>query len=74
MRYKTNQLDALIALLIWVGFIAITACIIFLERGDRKIPVQYARKVIGNRIYGGQNSYIPFKINSASVMPVIFCY
>lgn len=69
---QTNQLDALIALLIWVGFIAITACIIFLERGDRKIPVQYARKVIGNRIYGGQNSYIPFKINSASVMPVIF--
>lgn len=69
---QTNQLDALIALMIWMAFVAITACIIFLERGDRKIPVQYARKIIGNRVYGGQNSYIPFKINSASVMPVIF--
>ena len=69
---QTGRLDAVIAVLIWVIFILITACIVFLERGDRKIPVQYARRVIGQKVYGGQNTYIPFKINSASVMPVIF--
>lgn len=69
---QTGRLDAVIAVLIWVIFVLITACIVFLERGDRKIPVQYARRVIGQKVYGGQNTYIPFKINSASVMPVIF--
>lgn len=62
----------IIALSIWLSLIAITVCIIYLEKGERKIPVQYARRIIGNRIYGGQSSYIPFKINSAGVMPVIF--
>ena len=69
---QTGRLDPIIGVLIWVAFILITACIVFLEKGDRKIPVQYARRVIGNKVYGGQNTYIPFKINSASVMPVIF--
>ncbi len=50
----------------------ITACIVFLEKGERKIPVQYARRVVGQRVYGGQSTYIPFKINTAGVMPVIF--
>lgn len=61
----------LIAAAIWLTLIAITICIIFLEKGERKIPVQYARRIIGNRVFGGQSSYIPFKINSAGVMPVI---
>jgi preprotein translocase subunit SecY len=69
---QTGTLDSIIAILIWAFFIAITCCIVFLERGDRKIPVQYARRMVGNRVYGGQSSYIPFKINNASVMPVIF--
>lgn len=60
------------AVLIWLVFIAIAACVVFLEKGERKIPVQYARRVVGNRVYGGQTSYIPFKINTAGVMPVIF--
>jgi preprotein translocase subunit SecY len=55
-----------------IFFVVIVACIIFLEKGERKIPVQYSRRVIGNRVYGGQNSYIPFKINPVGVMPVIF--
>ena len=62
----------IIALAIWLALVAITICIIFLEKGERKIPVQYARRMIGNRVYGGQSSFIPFKINSAGVMPVIF--
>lgn len=61
-----------LACAIWLALIGITICIIYLEKGERKIPVQYARRVIGNRVYGGQSSFIPFKINSAGVMPVIF--
>jgi preprotein translocase subunit SecY len=60
------------ALAILLIYIAIAACIVFLERGERKIPVQYARRIIGQRVYGGQSTYIPFKINTASVMPIIF--
>lgn len=60
------------ALLILAIFIVITGCIVFLEKGERKIPVQYSRRIVGHRIYGGQSSYIPFKINTAGVMPVIF--
>ena len=69
---RQGNLDTIIALLILLIFVAITACIVFLERGQRKIPVQYARRIVGNRVYGGQSTYIPFKINNASVMPVIF--
>jgi preprotein translocase subunit SecY len=45
---------------------------VFLEKGDRKIPVQYTRRIVGQRMYAGQSTYIPFKINTAGVMPVIF--
>lgn len=60
------------AILVLLVFLGITACIVFLEKGERKIPVQYTRRVIGQRVYGGQSTYIPFKINTAGVMPVIF--
>lgn len=73
--YQGHSLPGLnwvIAAGIWFAFVVITMCIIYLEKGERKIPVQYARRIIGNRVYGGQSSYIPFKINSAGVMPVIF--
>ncbi len=69
---QMGNLDAILGVVIWFIFIAITVCVIFLEKGERKIPVQYARRVIGNKVYGGQSSYIPFKINNAGVMPVIF--
>ncbi len=60
-----------VAVLVFAITIAIAACIVFLEKGQRKIPVQYSRRVVGQKIYGGQSSYIPFKINPAGVMPVI---
>jgi len=75
---KTKALIDVGTLEIWHGiiiaavFLAITACIVFLEKGERKIPVQYARRVVGQRVYGGQSTYIPFKINTAGIMPVIF--
>ena len=60
------------ALFILLFFLGIAAAIVFLEKGERKIPVQYTRRVVGNRVYGGQSTYIPFKINVSGVMPVIF--
>ncbi len=69
---QEGLMDPFYAILLLLIFIAIAACIVFLERGERKIPVQYARRVVGQRMYGGQSTYIPFKINTAGVMPVIF--
>ncbi len=63
--------NALIGAGLWIALIIIIVAIIYLEKGERKISVQYARRIIGNRMYAGQGSFIPFKINSAGVMPVI---
>ena len=72
--YSVQQgaMNILTALIVLAIFLAITACIVFLEKGVRKIPVQYSRRIVGHRVYGGQSTYIPFKINPAGVMPVIF--
>ncbi|MBA3954558.1 preprotein translocase subunit SecY [Candidatus Dependentiae bacterium] len=67
-----TQLPTYKSLLVLLLFLVIAASIVFLEKGERKIPVQYARRIIGQRVYGGQSTYIPFKINTAGVMPVIF--
>lgn len=69
---QTGSIHLLVALFIFAFFVVVTGCIVFLEKGDRKIPVQYARRIIGRRVYGGQSTYIPFKINTSGVMPVIF--
>jgi len=69
---QAGNMHLVVALFVLAVFIAITACIVFLEKGERKIPVQYARRIIGQRVYGGQSTYIPFKVNTANVMPVIF--
>jgi len=67
-----GQVHLLMALAVLVAYMAITAAIVYLEKADRKIPVHYARRVVGNKVYGGQSTYIPFKINGAGIMPVIF--
>lgn len=67
-----QRIDIITVAFLVAVFLAIIGCIVFLEKGDRKIPVQYARRVIGNRVYGAQSSYIPFKINPVGIMPVIF--
>lgn len=74
LLYEVSEgfLDWYVALIVLALFVLITSCIVFLERGERKIPVQYARRVVGQRVYGGQSTYIPFKINTPGVMPVIF--
>ena len=52
--------------------VAVVAAIVFLESGRRKVPVQYAKRVVGRRVYGGQSTHIPLKINTAGVIPPIF--
>ena len=46
--------------------------IVFVESGQRRIPVQFAKRVVGRRMYGGQSTYIPLKVNQSGVIPVIF--
>ncbi len=69
---RMGQTDLLVVGLLGVITLAFILCIIFLERGERKVPVQYAKRVIGHKVYGGQSSYIPLKLNPANVVPVIF--
>lgn len=69
---KEGYLDPFIGIIILFLIVFITACIVFLEKGERKIPVQYSRRVVGQRVFSAQSSYIPFKINTAGVMPIIF--
>jgi preprotein translocase subunit SecY len=69
---KVGSMSGLVGLFVFIIFCLITACIVYLEKGDRKISVSYARRVVGNKMFGGQASYIPFKINTVGVMPVIF--
>lgn len=64
-----NILKAIIILLVLV---LIVVGVVFIQQGIRKIPVQYAKRVVGNKMYGGQNTHIPMKINGAGVIPVIF--
>jgi len=59
-------------LLIAVAVVAIIVGVIFVQQGVRKIPVQYAKRIVGRKMYGGQSTHIPLKVNSAGVIPVIF--
>jgi len=60
-----------VALLI-VGMIAVVAFIVYVERSERRIPVQYAKRIVGRKMMGGQSTHLPLKVNSGGVMPVIF--
>ncbi len=62
----------IITIAIVLVFAAIIALVIFEQQGERKIPVNYAKRVVGRKMYGGQSTYIPFKINPSGVIPVIF--
>jgi preprotein translocase subunit SecY len=68
---QEGYLDIMVGILLFAIVLAMACAIVFLEKGERKIPVQYSRRVVGNKTYGGQSTYIPFKINPAGVMPVI---
>jgi len=55
-----------------VIFLAVVAFVVMMERGQRRIPVQYAKRVIGRKVYGGSGTYIPLKVNGSGVIPIIF--
>jgi preprotein translocase subunit SecY len=65
-------LNIIKAIIIVVAIVAIIAAVIFIQQGIRKIPVQYAKRVVGRKMYGGQSTHIPLKVNAAGVIPVIF--
>jgi preprotein translocase subunit SecY len=65
-------LNILKAILIFAAVIAIIVGVIYVQQGVRKIPVQYAKRVVGRKMYGGQSTHIPLKVNAAGVIPVIF--
>jgi preprotein translocase subunit SecY len=69
---RTGAMSILIALVIVVLVAAVTYFVVFVERGQRKILVNYARRQVGNKVYGGQSSHLPLKLNMAGVIPPIF--
>ena len=70
--YRVGQLSLALLILLTAVMLGVVAAIVFLESGRRKIPVQYAKRVVGRRVYGGQSTHIPLKINTAGVIPPIF--
>jgi preprotein translocase subunit SecY len=69
---SNNEINPLFILIAIIMFVVIVALIIYEQRGQRKIPVHYAKRVIGRKIYGSQNTYLPFKLNPSGVIPIIF--
>src|SRR5262245_4344812 len=69
---STGQLTLLPMLVLSVAMVAVVAAIIYVERGHRRITVQYAKRVVGRRQYGGTSTHIPLKVNTGGVIPVIF--
>ncbi len=66
---ELNIVFVIVALILFVGIVAV---VVYEESGERKIPVHYAKRVVGRKMYGGQNTYIPFKVNPSNVIPLIF--
>jgi preprotein translocase subunit SecY len=69
---RTGAMHPLTALIICVLVVVVTAFVVFVERGQRKILVNYAKRQVGNKIYGGQSSHLPLKLNMSGVIPPIF--
>ena len=69
---RNGSMSYFMALILLLGVVLVTALVVFVERGQRKILVNYAKRQVGNKIYGGQASHLPFKLNMAGVIPPIF--
>jgi len=69
---REGEMGALVALLVLVLAVILVGAIIFVERGQRRIPVQYAKRVVGRKMYGGMSSHLPLKVNTSNVIPPIF--
>jgi preprotein translocase subunit SecY len=71
-QIRTGQIGLLSMLILLVVMALVIAAIIFVERGHRRVSVQYAKRVVGRRMYGGSSTHIPLKVNTGGVIPVIF--
>ena len=72
-RLVSQDMSKLVsAIVVLIMFVGIVVLVIYEQQGERKIRVNYAKRVVGRKMYGGQNTYIPFKLNPSGVMPVIF--
>lgn len=69
---SNNQISIIAALMIIALVVGVTALVVFVERGQRRITVNYAKRQVGNKLYGGQSSHLPLKLNMAGVIPPIF--
>jgi preprotein translocase subunit SecY len=69
---RTGSMNAISAMLIVVIIAAVTYFVVFVERGQRRVLVNYAKRQVGNKVYGGQSSHLPLKLNMAGVIPPIF--
>lgn len=61
-----------VALLVVVGMLLLVTFVVFITNSERRIPIQYAKRVVGRKVYGGQNTHLPIKVNMSGVLPVIF--
>jgi preprotein translocase subunit SecY len=71
-QLRTGQMGLIRLIFLIVLMIAVIAAIVFVERGHRRVTVQYAKRVVGRRMYGGSSTHIPLKVNTGGVIPVIF--
>jgi preprotein translocase subunit SecY len=69
---QTGSLSLLSLVALAAIMVAVVAAIVFVERAQRRIPIQYARRVVGRRVYGGASTYLPLRVNTGGVIPVIF--
>ena len=69
---RTGEMGAFLALVLVVLMVVVVGVIIFVERGQRRIPVQYAKRIVGRKMYGGQSTHLPLRINTSGVIPPIF--
>ena len=69
---RTGELNFIFIILLILLMVAVVGFIVFVERGQRRIPVQYAKRVVGRKVYGGQSTHLPLKINTSGVIPPIF--
>ncbi|WP_077598451.1 preprotein translocase subunit SecY [Olsenella urininfantis] len=69
---RTSSTGAVVTVVTLLVILAIIPVIVYIERGQRRIPVQYAKRVVGRRVMGGQATYLPIKVNTAGVVPIIF--
>jgi len=70
--YSTGEMSPLFIIFIFAMMVVVVGVIVFAEQGQRRIPVQYAKRVVGRKMYGGQSTHLPLKVNMAGVIPPIF--